>query len=362
MSNKTPDLPNSKDNISLSPNPNISINESQTHGDGIRSHADNGISYHEPKKGAGRKGLSGVKKKKTTKSSAKQAHKSRLGNAAQHNDEETVSNKHGDTNEQAAVNAVQDAKAILWDNDSVERPETAEDMGTVRQQPSNLYPTIESSPLLQQSAKSLNSKAPESSRKSASPSERHEKYLLLPGGRHETTNTAPAPVPMTNPQESVTMRQITPPQVASPQSSDAENQPPSSRPPKVRPPLSVGSPSRLQTIQVPLATSTPTSSFSKKNISRLHSAIPWKAIDLERIFLSQNAEKENDSLALRYIDGGENVVLSSPERKLTVEEWLKWNAQEREKKLRSECERLVGTFEGEGVKALKTLEGITCVD
>jgi len=45
---------------------------------------------------------------------------------------------------------------------------------------------------------------------------------------------------------------------------------------------------------------------------------------------------------------------------LTVEKWIQFNAQRGEEKLRNECERLVGKFEGEGVRALRTLEGIVC--
>ena len=61
------------------------------------------------------------------------------------------------------------------------------------------------------------------------------------------------------------------------------------------------------------------------------------------------------------IDGLEEG-LSSPEKQMTVEQWILSNAKKSEEKLRTECERLVGRFEGEGVRALKTLEGIACVD
>lgn len=84
--------------------------------------------------------------------------------------------------------------------------------------------------------------------------------------------------------------------------------------------------------------------------------MPWKAVELEKIFLaSPNAEKENVTEAL----GG---ALTSPEKKLTVEEWIYQNARESEERLRSECERSVGRFEGEGLRALKSLEGIRCLE
>ena len=148
----------------------------------------------------------------------------------------------------------------------------------------------------------------------------------------------------------------TPSPLASRQSSDAENQPPSSRPSALRPPLNMQSPSKAQTIRIPLAASTPTASPSKRNISKLQTSMPWKAVELEKIFLaSPNAEKENVTEAL----GG---ALTSPEKKLTVEEWIYQNARESEERLRSECERSVGRFEGEGLRALKSLEGIRCLE
>ena len=53
-------------------------------------------------------------------------------------------------------------------------------------------------------------------------------------------------------------------------------------------------------------------------------------------------------------------LLSSPERKMSVQEWILCNARSGEERLRRECEMLVGRFEGEGVRALKALEGIVC--
>lgn len=156
-----------------------------------------------------------------------------------------------------------------------------------------------------------------------------------------------------------TSAQQTPKTVNSPQSSDAENQPPSARPSALRPPLLVQTPSKSQTARVPLAATTPTASPWKRNISRLQTSLPWTSIDIERIFNSPAADKEN-------VPGGgiadSEKGLSSPEKKLTVEEWIRWNAKRGEEKLREDCERLVGKFEGEGVRALKTLEGIVCAD
>ena len=152
----------------------------------------------------------------------------------------------------------------------------------------------------------------------------------------------------------------TPRPVLSSQSSDAENQPPSSRPSALRPPLAIQSPSKSQIIRVPLAI-TPTASPSRGNFSKLQSAIPWTAVDLEHVFQgTPTAEKENNPFTIHNLHGGAKNILTSPEKKLTVEEWIHFNAQRGEEKLRNECERLVGNFEKEGVRALRTLEGIEC--
>ena len=151
-------------------------------------------------------------------------------------------------------------------------------------------------------------------------------------------------------------------QQASPrQSSDAENEPPSSLPSELRPPLATSSPSRSSITCIPLAASTPTASPSRPNISKLQSDLPWTTIDVERFFSPSKDGKENDALVFQAAvneDGG----LPSPETKMTVEEWILFNAKKSEDRLRSDCERLVGRFEGEGVRALKSLEGIACLD
>ncbi|KAL9576439.1 MAG: hypothetical protein Q9212_007097 [Teloschistes hypoglaucus] len=154
--------------------------------------------------------------------------------------------------------------------------------------------------------------------------------------------------------------QGTPSKSVSPQSSDAENRPPSARPIALRPPLTVLSPSKPQAVQVAFNAATPTKSPHKRDVSRLQSALPWAAVDFQNIFMaSPAAEKEN------VIDATINDTetnLTSPEKKLTVEEWMTWRAERGEEKLRKDCERLVGRFENEGVRALKSLEGIVCAE
>ena len=64
---------------------------------------------------------------------------------------------------------------------------------------------------------------------------------------------------------------------------------------------------------------------------------------------------------LERISKGDQA-LTSPEKKMTVEEWIQHNAGLAEEKLRAECERMVGIFEKEGGKAMRTLEGIECLE
>ncbi|KAI4167785.1 MAG: hypothetical protein LQ343_006917 [Gyalolechia ehrenbergii] len=153
--------------------------------------------------------------------------------------------------------------------------------------------------------------------------------------------------------------QATPKMVTSPQSSDAENRPPSSRPSALRPPLLIQTPSKTGAARIPLAATTPTASPSKRNISRLQTTLPWDPIDFKKIFNSPLAEKEN---VLGGRVDGTKQGLSSPEKNLTIEEWIRWTAERGEERLREDCEKLVGRFEGEGLRALKTLEGIVCTE
>lgn len=167
------------------------------------------------------------------------------------------------------------------------------------------------------------------------------------------------PVRSPTPSAQVHSEHQTPKAVHSPQSSDAENQPPSARPSALRPPLLIQTPSKTQTARVPLAATTPTASPSKRNISRLQSTVPWTSIDFDKFFNTPSTDKENlPNPSVKDLKQG----LSSPEKTLTVEEWIRWNAERGEDRLRENCERLVGRFEGEGVRALNTLEGIICAE
>jgi len=119
--------------------------------------------------------------------------------------------------------------------------------------------------------------------------------------------------------------------------------------------------SPTKTTRIPLATSTPNRSPSKHSptkLGRLVSSTPWTATDLETVF-AQSPEKENaDAISVKerlLLIGG---TLSSPEKKMTVEGWIRWRAEKAEERLRGECERMVSVFEREGTRALGVLGGI----
>lgn len=112
---------------------------------------------------------------------------------------------------------------------------------------------------------------------------------------------------------------------------------------------------------IPLAATTPITSPSKGASSKLQSTLPWTAVDLRQVFNgTPSANKGSDPFAIGKATGSAEDELTSPEKKLTVEQWIQFNAQRGEENLRNECERLVGKFEDEGLGALRTLEGIVC--
>ena len=136
-----------------------------------------------------------------------------------------------------------------------------------------------------------------------------------------------------------------------PQSSDAENQPPSSRPPS----------SKRKTPILPLTSQTPRLSPSKRNMipGDQLSRDSWKPIDLDGVFLPSPSYAQ---LGNKDAFNIETIVqtLTSDEKQLTVEDWIKKNAGQAEDRLQQECERMIGKFEDEGNRALTSMEGIEC--
>jgi hypothetical protein len=171
----------------------------------------------------------------------------------------------------------------------------------------------------------------------ATPKAQASRPLPQPLRAHHGNLAAPPPsTPRASPAQSAKQAAISP--SPSPQSSDAENQPPSSKPSARRPP--------------PLTPSAHRCPAPPANvIGGLRSTLPWSAVDLEAVF----AEDAEDAGAASLARGGQ---LSTPERAMTVEEWVFHNAGRAEQKLRVECEAMVSRFEREGGRALRVLEGL----
>ncbi|KAI5240565.1 hypothetical protein E4T43_06039 [Aureobasidium subglaciale] len=170
--------------------------------------------------------------------------------------------------------------------------------------------------------------------------------------------------------------QSTPRSARSPQQSDAENQPPSSSThapltaqkgaaslstlnSAIQPKEIFASPTK--TTRVPLAASTPNRSPSRRSPSkfgRLNSTTPWVPVDLESVFFpdSENENEDADDVFNKLLEVG--GALTSPEKKMTVEEWIRSRAELGESKLKNECERMVMLFEKEGNRGLAALNGI----
>ncbi|OLN95826.1 Protein bir1 [Colletotrichum chlorophyti] len=133
----------------------------------------------------------------------------------------------------------------------------------------------------------------------------------------------------------------------SPQSSDAENQPPSSKP----------STGKKRVTHAPVE-STPARSSSptkRKALASLQSTTPWSPVDVDLIFGSPEKSDKRNPVDRLLHKGSE---LTSPEKRMTVEEWILHNADQAEAKLRQECEAMVSKFESEGTKAMNVLEGL----
>ncbi|KAB5545891.1 hypothetical protein GE09DRAFT_222437 [Coniochaeta sp. 2T2.1] len=142
-----------------------------------------------------------------------------------------------------------------------------------------------------------------------------------------------------------------------PQSSDAENQPPSSKPSASshKRPLS-------KTVTLPPHPSTPgrvPSSPRRNVIGRLQTTQPWTAVDLDLVFaLAGEVEGEEEAVVVQNVLKKGGKELSTPEKEMTVEEWIFYNARVADGMLRDECEGLVGRFEVEGGRAMRVLEGL----
>ncbi|KAI3556976.1 AT hook domain-containing protein [Colletotrichum abscissum] len=133
----------------------------------------------------------------------------------------------------------------------------------------------------------------------------------------------------------------------SPQSSDAENQPPSSRPSTTQ--------KRVTHAPISSTPARPNSPTKRKALASLQSTTPWNPVDIDLVFGSPEKSDKRNPVDRLLHKGSE---LTSPEMRMTVEEWIHHNANQAESKLRQECEAMVSRFESEGSKAMNVLEGL----
>ncbi|KAJ4421187.1 hypothetical protein N0V85_000280 [Neurospora sp. IMI 360204] len=133
------------------------------------------------------------------------------------------------------------------------------------------------------------------------------------------------------------------------QSSNAENRPPS--PKQLTPTVE-------RHALAPMVTTPdrPTSPSKRKILGALQSTTPWTAVDLDSIFSpTKNDYEKEDGIDKLLHEGSE---LTSPEKRMTVEEWIYHNASLAEQRLKRECEEMVSVFEKQGARATKALEGL----
>ncbi|KAL2134689.1 hypothetical protein VTI74DRAFT_11093 [Chaetomium olivicolor] len=155
-----------------------------------------------------------------------------------------------------------------------------------------------------------------------------------------------------------------------PQSSDVENHPPSLQPaasliPSKRVVLAPVPNHQQAQAQTPQRSSSPAKRNNNNVIAGLQSTAPWHPADLDVLFSSPSKshaddgkeDKENGGRAVaRLLRKGSE--LTSPEKRMTVEEWIYHNAGLAEQKLKRECEAMVSAFEREGGRAMEVLEGL----
>ncbi|CAK7220124.1 hypothetical protein SCUCBS95973_004052 [Sporothrix curviconia] len=179
-----------------------------------------------------------------------------------------------------------------------------------------------------------------------------------------TASPAPAtPRKQRSPVFSAKQATISPSQ--SPQSSDAENQPPSSRPATTS--ASKGKRVALAPMQIPPPSAAPATpggvstpvqmgSPSKRanTIGGLRSAVSWSAVDVDAIF-GINKENGGDVLESLLRKGTD---LTTPEKAMTVEEFIFHNASQAEWMLKEGCETMVSVFEQQGSQAMRVLESL----
>lgn len=159
--------------------------------------------------------------------------------------------------------------------------------------------------------------------------------------------TLSSPAKVISPAPSARQAALSPP--PSPQTSDAENLPPSSVP-------TASAKSKRLVLAPMAATPTPNSPTKRNKLAGLQSTTPWTAVDLDAMLGTPRLGADKENAVSRLQKQGKD--LTSPEKGMTVEEWIYFNAGEAEKKLKHECEVMVSQFEREGTRAMSVLEGL----
>lgn len=136
---------------------------------------------------------------------------------------------------------------------------------------------------------------------------------------------------------------------ATPRTARLPQMPKSSGPASYRSPLAVRSP--LHAPHTPEEPQTPEAAPS---------AMEWNPIIISNIVADAGLDQENKDFDMS--DTAENInkavlaSLTSPEKRMTVEEFVMHNARRGEEKLRRECERQIAAFATEGRRALAALD------
>ncbi|KAK5133570.1 hypothetical protein LTR08_007609 [Meristemomyces frigidus] len=98
-----------------------------------------------------------------------------------------------------------------------------------------------------------------------------------------------------------------------------------------------------------------------KTFTHLHSTTPWSPFPLDTLTTQSPAQYTPTSLAHRLSLAAGPGALTLAEQAMTVEQWVRWRAEQGEEGLRRRCEEVVGGFEREGGRALGVLGGV-CMD
>ncbi|OAA67811.1 chromosome segregation protein [Niveomyces insectorum RCEF 264] len=199
------------------------------------------------------------------------------------------------------------------------------------------------------------------------PSQAGKALSLLPQNEQNKQGGFPTPPLPATPQRSKKFlapaaRQVTLSPSPSPrQSSDVENQPPSFY---GRPMVNTkGQNAVFPTVQLAASSSTPVrvamSPVKWHNIiGGLRSTVEWTGVDVDTVF-GLEADYEGDVSKASLLKGTD---LNTPEKAMTVEEFIFHNAGKAERLLKEECEVMVSMFERQGTQAMQVIESLVVAE